>query len=59
MARYEQAKKMRSEPWKTRQVLDHKLLKRTEVSLKYLQEKLAKRIIVLSSLGEIFGRAEL
>ena len=59
MARYEQAKKMRSEPWKTRQVLDHKLLKRTEVSLKYLQEKLAKRIIVLSSLGEICGRAEL
>jgi 3-phosphoglycerate kinase len=59
MARYEQAKKMRSEPWKTRQILDHKLLKRTEVSLKYLQEKLAKRIIVLSSIGEMCGRTEL
>ena len=53
----EQATKLRSEPWKQRQILDHKLIKRTSTILKYLQEHLAKRVVVLSSLGEKQGRA--
>ena len=59
MALLEQAKKLRSEPWKQRSILDHKLIKRTSNVLKYLQEHLAKRIIVLGSLGEKAGRVAL
>ena len=55
----EQAKKLRSEPWKQRQILDHRLIKRTSNILKYLQEHLAKRVIVLGSIGEKAGRAAL
>ena len=36
MALLEQAKKLRSEPWKQRQILDHKLVKRTSGILKHL-----------------------
>lgn len=36
LALLEQAKKLRSEPWKQRQILDHKLIKRTTTVLKYL-----------------------
>ena len=50
---------MRAEPWKQRQILDHRLIKRTSVSIKYLQEHLAKRIIILGSMGEKAGRANL
>lgn len=32
----EQAKKLRSEPWKQRQILDHKLIKRTSNIIKYV-----------------------
>lgn len=55
----EQAKRMRAEPWKQRQILDHRLIKRTATSIKYLQEHLAKRVIILGSLGEKAGRANL
>lgn len=55
----EQAKKLRSEPWKQRQILDHKLIKRTSTVIKYLQEHLAKRVIVLGSIGEKSGRVNL
>lgn len=59
MALLEQAKKLRSEPWKQRQILDHKLIKRTSNILKYIQEHLAKRVIVLGSIGEKSGRVAL
>ena len=59
MALLEQAKKLRSEPWKQRQILDHKLIKRTAYVLKYLQEHLAKRVIVLGSIGDKSGRMAL
>ena len=36
MALLEQAKKLRSEPWKQRQILDHRLVKRTSGILKHL-----------------------
>ena len=52
----EQAKRLRAEPWKSRQILDHTLIKRASQSIKYVQEHLAKRIIILSSLGEKAGR---
>ena len=55
----EQAKKLRSEPWKQRQILDHRLIKRTSSILKYVQEHLAKRVILLGSLGERQGRTNL
>ena len=55
----EQAKRLRAEPWKQRQILDHRLIKRTAYSIKYIQEHLAKRIIVLSSLGDKCGRVQL
>ena len=55
----EQAKRMRAEPWKQRQILDHRLIKRTATTIKYLQEHLAKRVIILGSLGEKAGRANL
>ena len=57
MALLEQAQKLRSEPWKQRYILDHKLIKRTSTILKHLQEHLAKRVVVLSSIGEKQGRA--
>ena len=56
MALLEQAKKLRSEPWKQRQILDHKLIKRTSNIVKYIQEHLAKRVILLGSIGEKSGR---
>ena len=59
LALLEQAKKLRSEPWKQRQILDHKLIKRTSTVVKYLQEHLAKRVIVLGSIGEKSGRVNL
>ena len=59
LALLEQAKKLRSEPWKQRQIMDHRLIKRTSTILKHLQEHLAKRIVVLGSIGEKNGRAAL
>ena len=59
MALLEQARKLRSEPWKQRQILDHKLIKRTSTILKYIQEHLAKRVVVLGSIGEKSGRVAL
>lgn len=59
MALLEQARKLRSEPWKQRQILDHRLIKRTSQILKHLQEHLAKRVIVLGSIGDRSGRVEL
>ena len=50
---------MRAEPWKQRQIMDHRLLKRTAGEIKYLQEHLAKRVVVLGSMGEKAGRAKL
>jgi len=57
--RYEQGKIAREEPWKFRQIQDQKLLKRTEASVKLLQEKQPKRIVLLSSLAEKCGRVKL
>lgn len=57
--RYEQGKQARDEPWKMRQIQDQRLLKRTEASVKALQEKQPKRIILLSSLGEKCGRVKM
>ena len=39
--------------------MDHRLIKRTSTILKHLQEHLAKRIVVLGSIGEKNGRAAL
>ena len=39
--------------------MDHRLIKRTSHILKYLQEHLAKRVIVLGSIGDKTGRAAL
>ena len=50
---------MRAEPWKQRQILDHRLIKRTASTIKYLQEHLAKRIVILGSIGEKSGRTNL
>lgn len=36
LAKYEQAKLARTEPWKSRKITDLKLLKRAEVSIKLL-----------------------
>lgn len=58
MAKYEQGKLARDEPWKMRQVIDHRLLRRAESSIKLLQERQAKRIIMLSSLGDKCGRVK-
>ena len=57
-AKYEEGKAAREEPWKFRQVLDQRLLKRTEAAIKVLQEKQPKRIFLLSSLGEKCGRVK-
>ena len=59
VARYEAGKLARQEPWKSRQILDHKLLQRASATIKLLQEKQAKRVTVLSSLGEKCGRVKL
>ena len=39
--------------------MDHRLLKRTAQEIKYLQEHLAKRVVVLGSMGEKAGREKL
>jgi hypothetical protein len=57
-ARYDAGKQAREEPWKVRQIQDQKLIKRTEQSIKVLQEKQPKRIFLLSSLGEKCGRVK-
>jgi len=59
MGLLEQARKLRSEPWKQRQILDHRLIKRTSTIIKHLHEHLAKRVIVLGSIGERSGRIAL
>ena len=59
VAKYEAGKLARQEPWKSRQILDHKLLQRATATVKLLQEKQAKRVTVLSSLGEKCGRVKL
>lgn len=56
--RYEEGKLAREEPWKFRQVLDQRLIKRTEAAIKALQEKQPKRIFLLTSLGEKCGRVK-
>lgn len=56
--RYDQGKLQREEPWKARQIMDQKLIKRTLNSVKVLQEKQPKRIIMLSALGEKSGRVK-
>jgi len=59
LAKYEQGKLARNEPWKSRRITDLKLLKRAEASIKLLQERQAKRIFLLSTIGEKCGRVKL
>lgn len=56
LQRIEHAKKLRAEPWKQRQLLDYSLIDRTSESLRYFQEHLAKRVVMLGSIGEKAGR---
>ena len=56
LAAIEAARKLRAEPWKQRTIQCHKLVDRAALSVRYLQEHLAKRILLLGSIGEKEGR---
>ena len=53
---YEQARAEFSDPWKQRKILDYTLLNTATDNIRYLQERMAKKITVLTTLGEKVGR---